>query len=80
MKPPKAIDTSNLILSPMPGTLISYSVEDEQEVVSGQEICIVEAMKMQNVLRSTRAGKVKLQASVGSTLLTDEVIAQFISL
>ena len=78
LKPPKKIDTSNLILSPMPGTLISYSVEDEQEVVNGQEICIVEAMKMQNVLRSTRAGKVKLQASVGSTLMTDEVIAQYV--
>lgn len=79
MKPPREVDTSNLILSPMPGTLISYSVEDEQEVVNGQEICIVEAMKMQNVLRSTRAGKVKLQVSVGSTLSTDDVIAQYVS-
>lgn len=78
MKEPQVLDTSNLILSPMPGTLVSYAVEDGDEVVEGQEICIVEAMKMQNVLRSPRSGVIKkLHAEMGSSLMTDETIVEF---
>ncbi len=78
MNEPKELDTSNYLLSPMPGTLVSYAVEDGDDVLVGQEICIVEAMKMQNVLRSSRAGKVKkCHASVGSSLKTDEMIVEF---
>ena len=78
MKEPKILDTSNLILSPMPGTLVSYAVKDGDEVLDGQEICVVEAMKMQNVLRSTRSGIVKrCHAEVGASLMTDETIVEF---
>ncbi len=78
MKEPKKVDTSNLILSPMPGTLISYAVQDGDHVLAGQEICIVEAMKMQNVLRSTRSGIIKkCHADVGSSLMTDATIVEF---
>ena len=78
MKEPQTPDTSNLILSPMPGTLISYAVGDGDTVLAGQEICIVEAMKMQNVLRSTRSGVIKkCHAKVGSSLMTDETIVEF---
>ena len=46
----------------------------------GQEICIVEAMKMQNILRSARAGVIgKCRASVGSSLKADEVIVEYIA-
>lgn len=78
MKPPKDIDTSNVILSPMPGTLISFSVIDGQEILSGQEICVVEAMKMQNVIRSTRPGAIKIKKAIGSSLMTDDVIVEFL--
>ena len=47
MKEPAKLDTSNLVLSPMPGSLISYAVKDGDVVQAGQELCIVEAMKMQ---------------------------------
>jgi len=78
MKEPKALDTSNLILSPMPGTLVSYAVDDGDEVLAGQEICVVEAMKMQNVLRSARSGIIKkCHAEVGASLMTDEMIVEF---
>lgn len=78
MNEPKALDTSNYLLSPMPGTLISYAVCDGDKVLEGQEICVVEAMKMQNVLRSTRSGKIKkCHASIGSSLMTDETIVEF---
>ena len=78
MNEPKALDTSNYLLSPMPGTLISYAVCDGEKVLEGQEICVVEAMKMQNVLRSTRSGTIKkCHASIGSSLMTDETIVEF---
>lgn len=78
MKEPKLVDTSNLLLSPMPGTLVSYAVEDGDEVLVGQEICVVEAMKMQNVLRSARSGVIKkCHAAVGASLMTDETIVEF---
>ncbi len=78
MKEPTALDTSNLLLSPMPGTLVSYAVEDGDEVLVGQEICVVEAMKMQNVLRSARSGVIKkCHAEVGASLMTDEMIVEF---
>ena len=77
MKEPPIRDTSGLVLSPMPGTLMSYAVEEGEHVEAGQEICIVEAMKMQNVIRSPRAGVVALQKSVGSSLRADEIIAEF---
>lgn len=47
MHEPIIPDTSNLILSPMPGTLISFAVAEGDEVEIGQEVCVVEAMKMQ---------------------------------
>jgi propionyl-CoA carboxylase alpha chain len=78
MKEPKILDTSNLVLSPMPGTLVSYAVNDGDEVDIGQEICVVEAMKMQNVLRSMRSGVIKkCHAELGSSLMTDETIVEF---
>ena len=78
MQEPPIRDTSGFVLSPMPGTLMSYAVEEGQHVELGQEICIVEAMKMQNVIRSPRAGVVaKIHPLVGSSLRADEVIAEF---
>lgn len=79
MVPPKIIDTSDYILSPMPGTLINYSIKEGDEVEIGQELCIIEAMKMQNVIRSTRTGMIsKLYIQPGSTLMTDEMILDFV--
>lgn len=75
MLQPEVKDKSNLIQSPMPGTLVSVSVAVGQTIQAGQEVAVVEAMKMQNVLRSPRAGVVKaLHASVGSSLTVDELI------
>ena len=54
----KAADTSRLLLSPMPGLLSSIAVEQGQEVKAGEPLAIVEAMKMENVLRAERDGRV----------------------
>jgi len=76
MLPPEVKDTSNMIQSPMPGTLISMNVSDGQMIEAGQEVCVVEAMKMQNVLRAPRAGMVaKVHAKAGDSLKVDQLIA-----
>ena len=78
MHEPKEVDTSNMVLSPMPGTLISFSVEEGDHVEMGQELCIVEAMKMQNIVRAPRAGTIgKLNVAEGASLVTDEILIEY---
>jgi propionyl-CoA carboxylase alpha chain len=52
MAPVIKVDTTKSIMSPMPGKVLSVSVKVGQEVEDGQELCILEAMKMQNILKS----------------------------
>jgi propionyl-CoA carboxylase alpha chain len=74
----KAADTSRLLLSPMPGLLSSIVVEQGQEVKTGEPLAIVEAMKMENVLRAERDGRVaRIRASPGDSLAVDQVILEF---
>jgi propionyl-CoA carboxylase alpha chain len=115
MHEPAPPDFGNYVLSPMPGTLISFAVKvritstqciplypapvllcscthlrvmiltlntssQEGDVVElGQELCVVEAMKMQNIIRSHKAGaKVgKLHGKVGASLRADEILVEF---
>jgi len=46
MAPPKHVDHAKSVISPMPGSIVSVSVEPGQTVAEGQELLIVEAMKM----------------------------------
>jgi propionyl-CoA carboxylase alpha chain len=74
----KAPDTSLLLLSPMPGLLSSIVVEPGQEVKAGDPLAIVEAMKMENVLRAERDGRVaRIRANPGDSLAVDQVILEF---
>jgi propionyl-CoA carboxylase alpha chain len=74
----KAPDTSRLLLSPMPGLLSSIVVEQGQEVKAGEPLAVVEAMKMENVLRAERDGRVgRIRASPGDSLAVDQVILEF---
>lgn len=52
-------DTTSILRSPMPGTVITVSVKAGDTVAEGQEICVIEAMKMQNSLTAVKQGKVK---------------------
>ena len=71
-------DTSRYLLSPMPGLLTQLRVETGNEVQSGQDLAVIEAMKMENVLRSERDGTVKQTlAAVGDTLAVDQPIIEF---
>jgi propionyl-CoA carboxylase alpha chain len=74
----KAPDTSRLLLSPMPGLLASVAVSQGQEVKAGEPLAVVEAMKMENVLRAERDGRVaKIRANPGDSLAVDQVILEF---
>ncbi|KAG7354680.1 carboxylase propionyl-CoA carboxylase [Nitzschia inconspicua] len=78
MHPPVIEDTSNVVMSPMPGTLISFAVQEGDHVEVGQELCIVEAMKMQNIVRAPREGYIgKLNVKQGAALVTDQVLVEF---
>ncbi|MGZ5862312.1 MAG: acetyl-CoA carboxylase biotin carboxylase subunit [Methyloceanibacter sp.] len=71
-------DTSKLLLCPMPGLVVSLNVREGQEVAAGDPLCIVEAMKMENVLRAERDGTVaKILAQPGDSLNVDAVILEF---
>jgi len=71
-------DLSQYLLSPMPGLLVSVAVEVGQEVKSGETLAVIEAMKMENILRAERDGTVaKLNAKPGDSLSVDQIILEF---
>ncbi|MFA1623598.1 acetyl-CoA carboxylase biotin carboxylase subunit [Rhizobium mongolense] len=71
-------DTSKLLLCPMPGLVISIAVAEGQEVKAGETLAVVEAMKMENVLRAERDLVVgKINAKPGESLAVDAVILEF---
>jgi len=73
-----AADTSKKLLCPMPGLVVSIVVAVGQEVKAGEPLAIVEAMKMENVLRAERDGTVKaIFAKKGDSLAVDSVILEF---
>jgi propionyl-CoA carboxylase alpha chain len=74
-----APDTSKLLICPMPGLVKAIHVAPGQEVKPGDALCIVEAMKMENVLRAEREGVVKsVHAKPGDSLAVDAVIMEFV--
>lgn len=71
-------DMSNYLLSPMPGLLVKVSVSEGQAVSAGEELCVLEAMKMENVLKADSPGVVKkLHAAPGASLMVDDIIIEF---
>ena len=79
LMPKKRIaDTSKLLLSPMPGLLLSLGVTPGQEVKAGEELAVIEAMKMENVLRAAQDGTIaEVKAQPGESLAVDQVIVTF---
>ncbi|MBK8907175.1 MAG: acetyl-CoA carboxylase biotin carboxylase subunit [Rhodospirillales bacterium] len=74
----KPRDMSKFVISPMPGLLRSVAVDEGDSVSPGSEVAVVEAMKMENVLKSSRFGRIAtLHAKEGDTLTVGQVIAEF---
>jgi propionyl-CoA carboxylase alpha chain len=74
-----AADSSKRLLCPMPGLVVSIAVKEGQDVKAGETLAIVEAMKMQNILKADRDGTVKaIMAKPGDSLAVDAVIMEFV--
>jgi propionyl-CoA carboxylase alpha chain len=74
----EAPDTSKFLLCPMPGLVVSVAVGAGDEVKAGQSLAVVEAMKMENILRAEKDGVVKsVSAAAGESLAVDAVIMEF---
>jgi propionyl-CoA carboxylase alpha chain len=74
----RASDAGKLVLCPMPGLVVSIAVAEGQEVKAGETLAVVEAMKMENVLRAERDGILKaIRVKPGDSLAVDAVIMEF---
>jgi len=74
----EAPDMSKFLLSPMPGLLVSLAVKEGDEIKAGDELAVLEAMKMENTLRAERDGVVaKINYEPGASLAVDDKIMEF---
>lgn len=74
----KEPDLTKLVISPMPGLMISVDVEVGQSVEEGQTVCVIEAMKMQNIIKAEASGSVKaVNVKAGESVAADEVMIEF---
>ncbi|MBN9000492.1 MAG: acetyl/propionyl-CoA carboxylase subunit alpha, partial [Rhizobiales bacterium] len=74
----RVADTSRFLLCPMPGLVLSIAVSAGQEVKAGETLAVVEAMKMENVLRADRDVTIaEIAAKPGDSLAVDAVIMTF---
>jgi len=73
-----AADTTKMLLCPMPGLVKAIHVTAGQQIKAGDALAVVEAMKMENILRAERDGTVKkVNAKAGDSLAVDAVIMEF---
>ncbi len=74
----QAADTSKLIVSPMPGLVVSLDATVGREVKAGEAVAVIEAMKMQNIIKAERDGVVKsVGVKAGDSVAADEVLVEF---
>uniref|UniRef100_A0A8D0R7D2 propionyl-CoA carboxylase n=1 Tax=Sus scrofa TaxID=9823 RepID=A0A8D0R7D2_PIG len=72
-----AEDTSSILHSPMPGVVVAVSVKPGDLVAEGQEICVIEAMKMQNSMTAGKTGKVKsVHCKAGDTVGEGDLLVE----
>jgi len=71
------VDMSGFLLSPMPGLLVSLAVKEGDSVNEGEELAVLEAMKMENTLYAERDGVVaKINYQPGDSLAVDDKIME----
>jgi biotin carboxyl carrier protein len=70
--------SSKVLRAPIPGTIVSIMVKTGMEVMTGQELLVLEAMKMKNTIRSPRNGKISaIHVSLGQSVKHQEVLVEF---
>ncbi len=66
------------VRAPIPGVIVSVAVQPGQAVTVGQELCVLEAMKMKNVIRAPRAGVIAaVRVAVGQTVKHKDVLVEY---
>ncbi len=71
-------DSGNVIVAPMPGTILEVNVEPGTKVTVGQQVCTLEAMKMKNAIRSTKEGVIaSVDVTAGQKVQHGEVLVRF---
>jgi propionyl-CoA carboxylase alpha chain len=71
-------DLSRLLLAPMPGLVTRLDVKKGDKVEPGQPVAVMEAMKMENILRAPKAARVKATpVKAGESVAVDQVIVEF---
>eukprot|EP00471_Norrisiella_sphaerica_P004370 CAMPEP_0184480718 /NCGR_PEP_ID=MMETSP0113_2-20130426/2235_1 /TAXON_ID=91329 /ORGANISM="Norrisiella sphaerica, Strain BC52" /LENGTH=682 /DNA_ID=CAMNT_0026859389 /DNA_START=292 /DNA_END=2340 /DNA_ORIENTATION=- len=71
------VDTSKMVLSPMPGLIYSVNVKEGDKVELGEEVVVVEAMKMQNALQAPASGKIsKILVAAGDSVDADQILIE----
>jgi len=70
--------SSKSVVAPIPGTIVAISVKPGESVQHGQELCALEAMKMKNAIRSTRAGTIgAVHISVGDQVKHGQLLMEY---
>ena len=73
-----APSAASAVLAPLPGVLISLDVQAGDDVTAGQQLCVLEAMKMNNPIRAARAGRIKaVRAAVGQHVTHRQVLLEY---
>lgn len=76
--PAAPVNAAKAVTSPLPGTVVAINVREGQDVKYGQEILILEAMKMKNSIRATRDGKIgTVHVSVGDQVRHGQVMLEY---
>ena len=71
-------DSEKAVRSPMPGLVVAIAVSEGQEVKAGETLAVIEAMKMENILRAERDGVIKaIRVKPGDSVAVDAVIVEF---
>ena len=78
--PLPAAQALRMVHAPLPGVIDSIAVQAGDQVRAGQELCVLEAMKMKNVIRSSRAGEIaRLHVLVGQHVRHNDALIEFVA-
>jgi biotin carboxyl carrier protein len=76
--PQPAALQAGAVLAPIPGVIVAILVKEGDEVAYGQDLCIIEAMKMRNAIKAAHAGQIAaVRVSVGQTVNHHDVLIEF---
>lgn len=71
-------DASRAVRAPLPGVIVSLAARPGSAVTAGQELCVLEAMKMRNPVRATRAGQIAaVHVTVGQHVKHHDLLLEF---